>query len=271
MQANVHGIEIGYDLWGEGETTLLLLHAFPLNRQQMREQGEELARRAHVRVVAMDLRGFGESSLEVGPTTMDQYASDVADLMGVLHLDSVVLGGLSLGGYAAFQCLREFPQRIQGLLLADTRATADTPDQRAAREETALYVEAHNSAAVLDRDAGKFFSPGTLAHHPEIVEWAREIAALNSDIGVAAAARGMALRGDSTDLLTRIYVPTLVLVGDLDAITPTTDSRAMAELIPDAELELITGAGHLSNLERPEAFTGAVARFLSQRLGVALI
>jgi pimeloyl-ACP methyl ester carboxylesterase len=271
MQANVHGIEIGYDTWGDGEATLLLLHAFPLNRQQMRQQGEELARRVRMRVVAMDLRGFGESSLEVGPTTMDQYASDVEGLMGVLHLDSVVLGGLSLGGYAAFQCLREFPHRIQGLVLADTRATADTPAQRAAREETAQYVEAHGSAAVLDRDAGRFFSPGTLAHHPEIVERAREIAALNSDIGVAAAARGMALRGDSMDLLTRISVPTLVLVGDLDAIAPATDARAMAELIADAQLELITGAGHLSNLEQPDSFTGAVARFLSQRLGAALV
>jgi pimeloyl-ACP methyl ester carboxylesterase len=268
MQANVHGIEIGFDTWGEGEVTLLLLHAFPLNRQQMRQQGEELARRIQVRVVAMDLRGFGESSLEVGPTTMDQYASDVMDLMRVLHLDAVVLCGLSLGGYVAFQCLREFPQHIQGLVLADTRATADTPEQRAAREQTAQYVEAHGSAAVLGRDAGRFFAPGTLSHHPEIVERAREIAALNSDIGVAAAARGMALRGDSTDLLTHISVPTLVLVGDLDLITPTTDARAMAALIPDAQLELITEAGHLSNLEQPEAFTGTVARFLNHRLSV---
>jgi pimeloyl-ACP methyl ester carboxylesterase len=123
---------------------------------------------------------------------------------------------------------------------------------------------------MLDRDAGKFFSPGTLAHHPEIVERAREIAALNSDIGVAAAARGMALRRDSTDLLTRISVPALVLVGDQDAITPATGARAMADLIPGAQLELITGAGHLSNLEQPEAFTGAVARFLSHRLSVSL-
>jgi pimeloyl-ACP methyl ester carboxylesterase len=268
MQADVHGILIGYDSWGEGDTTVVLLHAFPLNRLQWREQGEELAQRLRVRVVALDLRGFGESSLDVGPTTMDQYASDVVDLMGVLHLDSVVLGGMSMGGYAAFQCLREFHQRIRGVILADTRATADTPEQRAAREAIAVYAEAHGSAAVLDRDVGRLFSPGVPVYHPEIVERAREITALNSDIGVAAASRGMALRGDSMDLLTHIYVPTLVLVGDLDAITPTPDARAMADQIPSAQLELITSAGHLSNLEQPEAFTGAVARFLNARLGV---
>lgn len=270
MRANIHGIEIGYDSYGEGDTTLVLLHAFPLNRQQWSAQGEALSRTSGVRVIAPDLRGFGESSLEVGPTTMDQMAGDIVDLMGVLHVDRFILGGLSLGGYVAFQCLRQFPQRIAGLILADTKAAADTPDQRAARETTAQFVEQNGAGRLLERDAPRLFSHYTATQQPQIIERAREIAALNSDIGVASASRGMGLRADSPDLLPEIRVPTLVIVGEQDAITPVQDARTLFERIPEAQLELITDAGHLSNLEQPRAFTGAVARFLHNRLGLPL-
>lgn len=270
MRASIHGIEIGYDSFGEGDTTLILLHAFPLNRQQWREQGEALARSSGLRVVVPDLRGFGESSLEVGPTTMDQMAGDVLDLMGVLHIDRCILGGLSMGGYVTFQCLRQFPDRIQGVILADTKAGADTPEQRAARETTAQFAEQNGAGKLLERDAPRLFSQYTANKMPQVVARAREIAALNSDIGVAAASRGMALRPDSADLLPRIHVPTLVIVGEQDAVTPIAEARTLFERIPEAQLELITDAGHLSNLEQSHAFSGAIARFLNNRLSLPL-
>lgn len=270
MRTNIHGIEIGYDSYGEGDATLVLLHAFPLNRQQWREQGEALSRASGVRVIAPDLRGFGESSLEVGPTTMEQMAGDIVDLIGVLHIDRFILGGLSMGGYVTFQCLRQFPERIQGVILADTKAAADTPEQRAARETTAVFAEQNGAGKLLDRDAPRLFSQYTAAKLPQVIERAREIAALNSDIGVAAASRGMALRGDSTDLLPQIRVPTLIIVGEQDAITPIAEARTLFERIPEAQLELITDAGHLSNLEQSHAFSGAVARFLDNRLDLPL-
>lgn len=270
MQASVHGMLIGYDSYGEGDTTLVLMHAFPLNRQQWSEQGEALARMSGVRVVAPDLHGFGESSLAAGPTTVEQMASDIADLMSVLHVDQFLLGGLSLGGYVAFQCLRQFPQRITGLILADTKAAADTSEQRTAREATAQFVEQHGAGKLLERDAPRLFSHYTATRQPQVIERAREIAALNSDIAVAAASRGMALRADSTGLLPQIRVPALVIVGEQDAITPVQEARTLFERIPQAQLELVTDAGHLSNLEQPRAFSGAVARFLHNRFGLPL-
>ena len=270
MRANIHGIEIGYDTYGGGETTLLLLHAFPLNRQQWREQGSALAHINAVRVIAPDLRGFGESSLEVGPTTMEQMAGDVVDLMGMLRIEHCILGGLSMGGYVALQCLRQFPERIRGVILADTKAGADSSEQRAAREVTAQFAEQNGAGKLLERDAPRLFAPYTATKLPAVIERAREIAALNSDIGVAAAARGMALRADSTELLPEIRVPALVIAGEQDAITPIAEARNLFERIPDAQLELITDAGHLSNLEQPRAFTGAVARFLNHRFGLPL-
>lgn len=268
MQADVHGIKIGYDIYGDADTTLLLLHAFPLNRLQWSDTAAKISQAVKVRVVAMDLRGFGESSLAAGPTTMEVCASDVADLMGELGLETVILGGLSLGGYVAFRCIAEFPERIRGLILADTRSTADTPEQRQTREETAVFVEQQGASALIQRDEEKYFCDYTLRRQPEVVARAREIAALNPNAGVAAASRGMALRPDSTALLPQIGCPALVIVGEQDEITPIAQARTIFERIPDAQLEIVTSAGHLSNMEQPRGFAGAVARFLTNRFAV---
>ena len=267
MRIEINGITLAYDHYGSGELAVLLLHAFPLNRRQWQRQGEALARIGGIHVIAPDLRGFGESSVSPGPATMDEMAADIFGLLDALSLERVVLGGLSMGGYVAFACLRRFPVRVQGLILADTRAGADSPEQRAAREVTARFAEEHGSVALLERDAPRLFSHDTVSNRPEIVEQARHIAALNSGAGVASAARGMALRGDSTDLLTSITCPTLIIVGEQDTLTPVAEARSLFERIPDAELALITGAGHLSNLEQPDAFTDAIAGFLSARFG----
>jgi len=264
MQAAVDGQPIGYDRFGAGERILVLLHAFPLNRQQWRPQGEALGREAGLQVIAPDLRGSGESSLETGLVTVEQMAADVLKLLDALDVRVFLLGGLSMGGYVAFACLRQAPQRVQGLLLADTRATGDSPEARASREATALYVEQHGGGALLERDAPRLFGHTTRTKRPEIVEQARQIAAQNSSIGLAATARGLGLRPDSTALLAHIACPTLVLVGDEDVITPLSDAQVLAERIPHAQLEVIHEAGHLANLEQPDLFTEAVARFLRQ-------
>lgn len=271
MLADVNNIQIGYDSYGESEqAALVLLHAFPLNRQQWSGQAEEIARANNIRVVTIDLRGFGESSLEIGPTTMEQMAGDVRGLLDALDIGDVVIGGLSLGGYVAFECLRQFPRRIGGLILADTTAKPDTPEQRAARETTAQFAEAQGEAAgraLIDRNAQRYFAALTLRQRPEIVERAREIAAQNSSVGIASAARGMGLRADSTDLLLGIKVPTLVIVGEQDAITPVEEATFTREHIPGAQLEIITEAGHFSNVEQPKAFVGAIARFAMNQMG----
>ncbi|GAC1453843.1 MAG: hypothetical protein PVSMB4_14520 [Ktedonobacterales bacterium] len=197
---------------------------------------------------------------------MEQFAADTLGLLDTLNLGSVVLGGISMGGYVAFACLRQFPERVRGLILADTRAGADTPEERAAREATARYVAEHGPAALFDRDAERLFGHVTLNEHPEIVARGRAIAAKNSAAGLAAAARGMALRSDATDLLPHIACPTLIIVGEQDALAPVAEARTLLARIPDAGFEVITDAGHLANLERPEKFTEVVARFLREQV-----
>ena len=270
---DVDGSTIGYDTWGEGETTLALLHAFPLSRGQWRAQGEALAHALALRVVAPDLRGCGESSVrsESGaePITMERMAQDILALLDALDARRVVLGGLSMGGYATLAALRLAPDRFAGVILADTRATADTEQGRAGREATAAFVVEQGPGALFDRDAPKLLSNRVTTRHPEIVSQARALAAGNQAEGLAAQARGMALRPDSIALLPQIHRPALILVGDQDAITPVNDARVLFERIPHATLSIIEDAGHLSNLEQPQAFTDAVASYLREKIGVA--
>ena len=262
MRANVGGIEIGYDEAGAGERVLVLLHAFPLNRQQWRGQLDELPGRARLRVIAPDLRGFGESALETGPATVEQWAGDVLALLDGLRVDRFLLAGASMGGYVAFELLRRAPERVERVILIDTRATPDTAAGRQAREETARFVEANGATALFDREAPKLFSHMTQHERPEIVAEARRIAGLNTPIGLAAAARGLGLRPDSTGDLPAIACPALVLVGEQDTIAPVADARLLFERIPDATMEVLTDAGHLANLEQPERFNRVVAEWL---------
>lgn len=252
---------IGYDEYGAGNTTVVLLHAFPLSRGHWREQGQALASQG-IHVLAPDLRGFGESSVQVGPITVDEMAADVRALLDAQHIERAVLGGLSLGGYVALAALRQYPERIQGLILADTRATADSPEQRSAREETSRLANAQGPVAILDRDLPKLLTQRTRNERPWVVNTARDLARVNSDIGLSAAALGMGLRPDSTRQLQEATVPTLILVGDEDAITPRSDAIAMYDALRQAHLAVIPNAGHLSNLEQPGHFTSHLTHFL---------
>jgi 3-oxoadipate enol-lactonase len=264
MRMQVNGVELGYDIRGEGPQTVVLLHAFPFNRRMWDDQAAALAASGGLRVVLPDFRGFGESEATPDPATMEQLADDVRGLLDGLGAGSVALCGLSMGGYVAFACIRSFAQRVTRLVLADTRATADTEQGKANREATARLAEERGAVAVFDRDRDKLFGAVTLHERPGLLARAREIAAADSPQGVAAAARGMALRPDSTDLLPLIGCPVQVIVGEQDALTPVADARLMFERIPDARLEVITDAGHLSNMERPEVFTDLIGRFLRE-------
>lgn len=226
-----------------------------------------LAQVARVRVVAPDLRGFGESASGVGPATVEQMAGDVLGLLDDLQIEAFTLGGLSMGGYVAFQIYQQAAPRVRGLILADTRATADSAEARQGRETSAVLVEEQGVVALFDRDVPRLFSALTQTSRPDVIGQGRSIAGMNSPIGVAAASRGLGLRPDVTALLPQITCPTLVLVGEQDAITPIADARNLFARIPDAQLEVITDAGHLSNLERPDLFSDLVARFVHDRVG----
>ena len=258
--ARVRGIEVAYDDAGGGEA-LVLLHGFPFDRSMWGGQSEVLS--ARWRVITPDLRGFGETPLGDGGTaTMDEMAEDLAALLDALNVGRAVLGGLSMGGYVAFEFFRRFPRRVRALVLADTRPQADTDEGRRTREENARKVLRDGIRPLADSMLPKLLSASTLEGGPDVVERVRSMMLAVRPEGAAAALRGMAARRDQTELLPRIDVPTLILVGAEDAITPPSDAEAMAAKIKGARLVRVEGAAHLSNVERPGEFNRALVDFV---------
>jgi pimeloyl-ACP methyl ester carboxylesterase len=257
--ARVRGIEMAYEDVGRG-TPLVLLHGFPFDRSMWRGQARGLG--AACRVITPDLRGLGETPLGGGAVTMGEMAEDVAALLDESGLRTVVLGGLSMGGYVAFEFLRRFPERVRALVLADTRAQPDTDEARRTREETARRVLNEGMASVIDTMLPKLLSAATRERNPEVVERVRALMLATTPEGAAAALRAMAVRRDQRDLLPSILVPTLVIVGAEDSVTPPEDAEAMCAKIDGSRLVRIDGAGHMSNVERPEEFNRALAEFI---------
>ncbi|MCA1643228.1 MAG: alpha/beta hydrolase [Acidobacteria bacterium] len=255
----VRGIEMAYEEAGSG-VPVVLLHGFPFNRSLWREQIEVL-KDTH-RVVAPDLRGHGETEVATGPATMEEMARDVAALLDELRIERPVVGGLSMGGYVALAFHRLFPRRVRALLLADTRAQADTEEGKRAREETAQRALAEGMTAIADAMLPKLLAHTTHMKHPEAVERVREMILATKPEGAAAALRGMAERRDQTNYLANILQPTLVVVGSEDQLTPPADSEVMRREIRGSRLEVFEGAGHVSNVERPAEFNAALTKFL---------
>lgn len=264
-KASINSVELAYEDHGIG-VPLIFLHAFPLNRQMWDNQISHLLAEQRYRLVAPDWRGFGESSLYEKLSTMEMFADDLAGLMDHLGMQQAVLCGLSMGGYAAFAFLRKYPQRVGGLVLADTRPGSDTEEGRANRENVARIAEQQGADAIADLQLPRLMSDYTRTHHPEVEMQVRKMITTANPLGIAAASRGMALRTDSSDLLSKISCPTLVLVGEHDALTPPEVARAYASQIAGARFATIPYAGHLSNLEQPEAFHMVLHDFLRSAL-----
>ncbi|WP_189270955.1 alpha/beta fold hydrolase [Kitasatospora griseola] len=246
-------------------TPLVLLHAFPLSARMWEGQLERVPGPAgdDARVVAPDLRGFGAAPLGEEPPSLDTAADDLAHLLDELGIEQAVLGGLSMGGYVAMAFARRHPERLAGLVLADTRATPDTDAARANRERIAAAVLEHGGVDLLieENTAENLLAPGT---DPELVDAVRRMIAEADPAAVAWAQRAMAARPDSLEALAALEVPAAVIVGELDTVTPLGEARMMADALQDAELTVIPAVGHLSSLEAPETFNAAVRAFLKR-------
>ena len=248
---------------GEGpEDPVVLLHAFPLNSRMWAPQIKALA--GHRRVIAPDYPGFGKSPRPPAQPDVRYYAEQVGELLDKLKLDRVVLGGLSMGGYVAFACLRLFPERVSALLLANTRPEPDDKDAREARRETAHRVAEQGVRVLPKLQMERLLAPDTMENNKDVVEFVRGMILESSPDGVVAALGAMRERPDSTDLLGRINIPTLVVVGVDDALSTPEIMGGMAERIPDSRHATLPKAGHLSNLEAPEGFNAALCEFLEE-------
>ena len=253
------GFRIAYDDYGDAADTLVLLHGYPFNRSMWREQASALS--ARHRVIAPDLRGHGETTISES-VTMEEMARDVAALIDELKIERATIGGLSMGGYVTLAFYRLFPERARALVLADTRANADTAEARRTRAESAQQALREGMSAIADAMLPKLLAPATLRDRPDIAERVRRMMIDTEPSGAAAALHAMAARRDQTNLLPEIDVPTLVIAGSEDALTPPRDSEAIRDAIPHSRMEIIEGAAHVSNIERPDEFTRVLKRFL---------
>ncbi|MGA8114315.1 MAG: alpha/beta fold hydrolase [Actinocatenispora sp.] len=262
-------MQIAYAESGQG-MPLVLLHAYPLHAAMWAGQRDRLA--ADCRVITPDQRGFGDSdgSPDSDDPDLGHVADDVRDLLDRLDLPQVVLGGLSMGGYVALAFLRRYPERLAGLLLADTKATADTSEAAADRHRIADAVEkAGNTDLVATGTVPNLLGATTRWQRPEVYETVAELTRSQSPRAVAWAQRAMAVRADATDLLAEVSVPTLVVVGEEDTVTPPSDAVAIVDRVPGAQLRRIPAAGHLSALEAPDRFNTAVRSLLKRCAAVA--
>jgi pimeloyl-ACP methyl ester carboxylesterase len=242
--------------------TVVLLHAFPLGANMWEPQIRGIPE--GWRLVTPDLRGFGGTTDPDGRApSMDDYARDLIDLLSELRVTRVVLGGCSMGGYATFAAIRLAPHLISGVVLADTRAGADTLEARSGRRSMLALVDREGPSGVAREMMPKLLGPTTREANATVESTVRRLIKQQSSEGIRGAILRMMERPDSTDVVAALRVPTLILVGAEDELTPADESRKMADAIPGSSLEIIPQAGHLSNMEQPERFNTALASFLS--------
>ena len=242
---------------------VVLVHGFPLDHSMWRGQIERLS--AQFRVIAPDLRGFGKSKSNADVVTMAQFADDIAALLDALSItEPISFCGLSMGGYIGWQFVQRHRDRLSRLIQCDTRAQADSDDAKATRLKAADHVLANGPEPLVATMMPKLFADTTMANQPDVVQATREVMLGTAPAAIAAAQRGMAERPDVTKDLSKVDVPTLILCGERDAISPPDEMCEIANAIPGATFVQIDGAGHMAPLEDPQTVNEAILKFLSE-------
>ena len=262
-RATIGGRRVRYLDAGSG-WPVVLIHAFPLNADMWRPQLERVPE--GWRFIAPDLRGFGPDAAAPGSITLDDMAGDIAALLDELAIDPAVIGGLSMGGYLTFALFRRAPERFSGMILADTRASADTPEGLEGRRQMITVARSQGASGVAQSMLPKLLGKSSHEKRPDLSPRVRAMIERASTDGIVAAIEAMMARPDSTKDLSRISCPTLVIVGEEDVLTPVTDAVALQNQIARSRLVILPQAGHLSNLEVPDGFALAVSDFLSSNL-----
>lgn len=262
MIARLPESTVGYEDDGAG-LPVVFLHGFPHDRSLWDAQRRALS--PQVRCITPDLRGFGQSSTH-GPFSMDRYADDVIALLDHLGIVRAVVCGLSMGGYVAMAMWRRHSHRIAALVFSDTRAGADSAEGKKRRDELIAVVRRDGVSAIVESQLSGLIGSTSRAQRPEVSKGLLAMMARQPAAGIVGALQAMRDRPDSVETLRTVSVPTLVIVGDEDSLTPIKEARAIAEALPKAarvRMEIIAGAGHVPCVERPAATTHALADFFA--------
>ncbi len=260
LTAMVNNIHIGYDDLGEGTTPILFLHGFPFNRTMWKGQLEFL--KSETRVIACDLRGFGKSEDETSFLSMDQFADDLIGFMDALKIEKAIVCGLSMGGYIALNAVNRFTKRFEALILCDTQCYSDTAEAKQKRYKAIDEISADGISAFNEPFLKSVFYEKSLETKPEVVEMLREVVYSTSEHSLTMGLTALAERRETCSTLSKIDMPTLIICGREDTVTPPEKSEYMHEQIYGSVLRMIDEAGHVSNLEQPETFNNHILHFI---------
>jgi pimeloyl-ACP methyl ester carboxylesterase len=249
---------ISYSDSGTG-TPLVLIHAFPTDKKLWEPQVAGLKK--SFRVITLDLWGFGQSGTVTGnAVTMAEYADEVKQLLDQLHIQHAIIGGESMGGYVALKFFEKYPETVNGLVLSDTQAIADSPEAKTKREATALDVLEHGTTGLIQGFMPKALSPAASAEVKAALE---DILIAQSPRAMASGLRGMAVRDDTSNVLSNATLPILIITGAQDILISPQQSQNMQALAKNSQLVVIPEAGHLSSFEQPARWNEAVMAFFS--------
>ena len=261
LTVKVNDLNLSYDDVGEGSIPIVFLHGFPFDKTMWQEQLDYL--KSTHRVIACDIRGFGKSKDEESHLGMDLFTNDLLLLMGKLDLDKVIICGLSMGGYIALNAIQRFPSRFEALILCDTQCIADSHEVKTKRYKTIDEVKEYGPSTFNEGFIKNVFHADSLTNKPDLVEQVRSVVFSNSQHIISQGLTALAERSETCSVLEEIAIPTLIICGREDVVTPLDESKFMNKQIKGSILHVINNAGHVSNLEEPLKFNKLLRDFLN--------
>lgn len=257
----VNNFELSYDDLGEGIVPIIFLHGFPFDKSMWQGQLDFL--KSSYRVIACDIRGFGKSTDEESHLSIDLFAEDLIAFMDELEIEKAIVCGLSMGGFITLNAHERFSDRFEALILADTQCIADTPEAKEKRYDAISDIEVNGVANFNEVFIKKVFHKDSFTNKKEQVEELRNVVFSNSEHIIQQGLGALAERSETCSTLDKITIPTLIICGKEDVVTPLEQSEAMKESIEGATLQVIEKAGHVSNLEQLDEFNKHLLDFLN--------
>lgn len=259
--ARIDNFDLSYDDFGEGAISIIFLHGYPFSKAMWQGQLEFL--KSKYRVIACDVRGFGRSKDEESTLSIDLFADDLIAFMDKLTIDKAIICGLSMGGFIALDALKKFPNRFEALILCDTQCIADTDEVKAKRYKIIDEITFAGVTEFNEEFVKSVFHKDSLTTKPDVFERLRNVVFSNSQRIITMGLTALAGRAETCSMLGSISIPTLIICGREDQVTPLEQSENMHETIKGSVLKVIDNAGHVSNLEQPDEFNKHLSDFLT--------
>lgn len=259
----VNNVRVCYNDSGDSEIPILFIHGFPFNKDSWQPQVDFLRERH--RVITYDIRGFGKSELG-DETSIIQCADDLIGLMDALEIPKAIVCGLSMGGYILMNAVHRYPDRFEGLILADTQCNADTPEGKEKRYQSIEKINADGTQEYADASLKNLFCKNTFENNSELVSSIRNVITSTPSKSITSTLEALADRPEACPFLSEISCFTLIICGKEDSITPVAKAEFLNSTIKNSSLVIIDNAGHLSNLENPDDFNHAIGKFITKTL-----